>query len=266
MLRRDLVKQDPGIFSIAVRQTPARQRLPTRDTDVAANTRYAYRVEAINAEGNSGRSNYVNVKTSAAPSVVNSISVKSLPAKPSGLELSVALDNSVTFEWDDPGDSSITHYKVLRRVGDSGKFSTIEENTGSADTSYTDTTVSAETTYEYRVVAVNGGGDSPESDSLSVETSAEPRIIFVEIPVDDPIAEEQSVESLGSITIGTRRSGKGGPSNLQPNATVTRWRWKPTSSTSSTSAGVTEPRVGSISDNSGSSTARATPCRTTART
>ena len=200
VLRRDLVKQEPGIFSTAAADTGTAATTYT-DTDVAANTRYAYRVEAINAEGNSGRSNYVNVKTSAALSVVNSVSVKSLPAKPSGLELSSALDNAVTFEWDDPGDSSITHYKVLRRVGDSGKFSTIEENTGSADTSYTDTTVSAETTYEYRVVAVNGDGDSPESDSLSVETSAEPRIIFVEIPVDDPIAEEQSVESQGSITI-----------------------------------------------------------------
>ena len=79
-------------------------------------------------------------------------------------------ENSVTLKWDDPGDSSITHYQVLRREGDSGSFTIIEENSGSADTTYTDTTVSADTGYEYRVMAVSDGGKSTESDNLSVRT------------------------------------------------------------------------------------------------
>ena len=112
-----------------------------------------------------------------------------------GVDIAIALDISVTFGWDDPGDPSITHYKALRRVGDSGGFTTIEENTGSTDTSYTDTTASAETGYEYRVVAVNGGGDSPEPDSLTAETLPEPTPTIAEViepePEDDPIAERQ---------------------------------------------------------------------------
>ena len=156
------------------------------DTTVSPRTRYVYRVKARNSAGLGPRFSYANAETAQAPAA---------PAKPTGLQLTTALDSSVTFEWGDSGDSSITHYKVPRRVGDSGKFTTIEENTGSTDTSYTDTTASAETGYEYRVVAVNGGGDSPESDSLTAETLPEASFTIVEViepePEDDPIAERQ---------------------------------------------------------------------------
>ena len=55
-------------------------------------------------------------------------------------------------------------------MGSTGSFTTVEENTGSAATGYTDPTVEADTGYEYRVIAVNGDGPSPESDSLTVLT------------------------------------------------------------------------------------------------
>ncbi len=164
------------------------------DISVTPHTRYVYRVKAKNGGGLGPRSSYVNVETSVAPS-----GAQSVPAKPAGLVASSALDNSVTFGWDDPGDSSITHYKALRREGDSGSFTTIEENTGSSDAAYTDTTVSAETAYEYRVIAVNGSGESPESDSLSVETLPAPSFGFVLVPEpepeEDPIAAQQIQET-----------------------------------------------------------------------
>ena len=57
------------------------------------------------------------------------------PARPTGLT-AAATHDAVTLTWDDPGDGSITHYEVYRRVTgqDSlGEFDLIESDTGSAE-------------------------------------------------------------------------------------------------------------------------------------
>ena len=163
------------------------------DTSVTARTRYVYRVKARNSEGLSPQSSYVNVETLAAPKP---------PAKPADLEASAIRDNSVTFEWDDPEDDSITHYKVRRSGGDSKKFKTIEKNTRSADTTYTDSEVSAETKYKYRVIAVNGIGESPESDSLGVQTLPAPSSTRDDPDNDEPEPEDAAIaEEQREVTI-----------------------------------------------------------------
>ena len=66
-----------------------------------------------------------------------------MPAKPTGLTGTVSSE-AVSLSWNDPGDASITGYQVLRRnpeVDAKGVFQTIADDTGSADTSYADTTV-----------------------------------------------------------------------------------------------------------------------------
>ena len=81
----------------------------------------------------------------------------SVPDQPTGLAAEASHD-SVELTWDDPEDNSITHYQVLRRdrdIHDTGEFVTIDSDTGSAATSYTDDTVEPEKRYVYRVVAVN---------------------------------------------------------------------------------------------------------------
>ena len=83
------------------------------------------------------------------------------PANPTGLTIASVSHNSVELDWDDPSDSSITHYEVLRRdraVHAVGVFVTIDSDTGSTDTEYTDDTVEAEKSYVYRVKAVNRHG------------------------------------------------------------------------------------------------------------
>ena len=155
------------------------------DTSVTAKTRYVYRVKARNAHGLSPRSSYANAETSEAPAVAAA-------AKPTGLTLSTVSDTSASFTWTDPADTSITGYKILRREGTSGDFSTLTEDTGSAATSYTDDTVAAETAYEYRVVALNAGGSSPESDSLSVTTPEETSFVIIQ-DLDPPPQEEQVI-------------------------------------------------------------------------
>ena len=88
----------------------------------------------------------------------------SAPDAPTGLTVASVSHDSVELDWDDSGDSSITHYQVFRRdraVHDAGEFVTIEEDTGSTATEYTDATVEADEEYVYRVKAVNTYGASP---------------------------------------------------------------------------------------------------------
>ena len=100
----------------------------------------------------------------------------SAPAKPTGV-VATATHDSVALAWDDPSDASITHYQIFRRdraVHDAGEFVTIEDDTGSAATSYTDDTVEPETRYVYRVKAVNQHGASTWSNFVQADTPAAP--------------------------------------------------------------------------------------------
>ena len=101
----------------------------------------------------------------------------SVPDQPTGLAAE-ASHNRVNLTWDDPNDDSITHYQVLRRdrdVHDTGEFVTIESDTGTAATSYADSTVEPEKRYVYRVVAVNDNGESQWSSFARADTPAAPQ-------------------------------------------------------------------------------------------
>ena len=114
------------------------------------------------------------------------------PAQPTGL-VAAATHDSVTLTWDDPGDDTITHYRVIRRepeVHAVGNFVTIENDTGSAGTAYLDGTVSPERRYVYRVIAVNGGGESKWSKYSSVTTPAPPG--------DSPPAGTEAADPTGA--------------------------------------------------------------------
>ncbi len=90
--------------------------------------------------------------TSAATGAVADAQPTEPPDKPTGLD-ATATHDSVTLTWDDPGDDSITGYVILRRipgVDPEGHFDVLVANTGTAATTYTDDTVSAETRYTYR--------------------------------------------------------------------------------------------------------------------
>ena len=99
------------------------------------------------------------------------------PARPTGLSAASVSHDGVTLSWDDPGDATITGYRILRRdiVNDPpGTFSTVASDSGSPATSYTDSTVAASTRYAYRIIALNASGASPRSGYVNVTTADAP--------------------------------------------------------------------------------------------
>ena len=127
-----------------------------------------------------------------------------VPAAPTGLTASAVAHDSVTLSWDDPGDSSITGYRILRRDvanQDPGDFSAVELNTGSAATTYTDNKVSALKRYAYRVKAINSEGPSGQSNYVNVETPAAP--VSPLAPASHDQGDEMSGERV-TITALTR--------------------------------------------------------------
>ena len=98
------------------------------------------------------------------------------PAQPTGLTADPAHDQ-VGLDWDDPDDSTITGYRILRRLpalDPPGEFAVLLENTGSTLTTYLDTTVTPQTSYVYRVKAINEHGVSERSSWANALTPAAP--------------------------------------------------------------------------------------------
>ena len=166
VILRRIPGDDPeGHFDVLVADTGTAATTYTDDT-VAAETRYTYRIKAINGAGTSERSRWSHIDVPAAP----------VPDKPTGLE-AAATHDSVTLTWDDPGDDSITGYVILRRVRENntgGDFSVLVADTGSVATTYTDDTVSAETRYTYRIKAINEHGTSERSSWFHIDIPAAP--------------------------------------------------------------------------------------------
>ena len=88
------------------------------------------------------------------------------PAAPTGLTASGVAHDSVTISWAAPGQGSVTGYRILRGT-DSNSLSAIVQNTDSTATEYTDSTVAAETTYHYAVLALSAEGDGAQSAAVS---------------------------------------------------------------------------------------------------
>ena len=100
----------------------------------------------------------------------------SAPDKPTGLS-ATATHDQVVLTWDDPGDASITGYVILRRVrvnNTGGEFSELVADTGTAATTYTDDSVQANTTYTYRIKAINEHGVSERSRWFHIDVPAAP--------------------------------------------------------------------------------------------
>ena len=165
ILRRVPGVDPEGHFDVLVADTGTAATTYT-DNEVAAETRYTYRIKAINGAGTSERSRWSHIDVPAAP----------VPDKPTGLEATES-HGQVVLTWDDPQDDSITGYVILRRVRENdtgGDFSVLVADTGTAATTYTDATVAASTTYTYRIKAINEHGTSERSRWFHIDIPEAP--------------------------------------------------------------------------------------------
>ena len=181
--------QDARITGYRVMRGPDAGSLSTIETDtgsvsteytdatVAPETTYFYAVLALSSDGYGAQSSAISATTPAAPPPADPP-----PAEPTGLTAARVGHDSLTLTWEDSQDARITWYRVMRGP-DAGSLSTIETDTGSASTEYTDTTVAAETTYFYAVLALSADGYGAQSSAISVTTPAAPAISMV-VPSD----------------------------------------------------------------------------------
>ncbi len=174
ILRRVRVNNTGGEFSELVADTGTAATTYT-DATVKANTTYTYRIKATNEHGVSERSRWFHINVPAAPEPEEEQAPEP-PDQPTGLD-ATATHDQVVLTWDDPDDDTITGYVILRRVrvnNTAGEFSELVADTGTAATAYTDATVKANTTYTYRIKAINEHGVSERSRWSHIDIPAAP--------------------------------------------------------------------------------------------
>ena len=132
--------------------------------------------------------------TSTATAAVSAAPIKKAPFPPRSLRATASHD-SVVLTWLNAGNSSswrqnVTGYVILRwdidKQGSDG-FTTVEEDTGTDETTYTDESVEPDSRYIYRVRAINSHGTSLGSGLENVLTPANPETDPTQEPTQEPL-------------------------------------------------------------------------------
>ena len=163
--------QGSGCSNFAQVGTPTSS--PFLDSSLTPNTFYNYHVRATDAAGNlSGWSNVVGATTQAPDTTP--------PTTPGTLQTSVVSSSNINLTWTASTDTvGVTGYKVERCTG-SGCTNFTEIGTPTT-TNYSDTGLSATTTYRYQVRAVDGAGNNSGYSTIASATTpiAPPTPTFV---------------------------------------------------------------------------------------
>jgi fibronectin type 3 domain-containing protein len=122
------------------------------DTGLTLSASYDYEIEATNSAGTSA----------ASPSTEYIVA----PDAATGVTARASSSTSVSVSWN--AVSGAQGYEVDRSTSSNGTYSAVATNL--ATTTYTDTSVSANSTYYYKVVASNAGGPGPASSAASTAT------------------------------------------------------------------------------------------------
>lgn len=152
------IERSPDGVSFSSLTTVGANTTAYSDTSLTPNTTHHYRVRAYNSAGVSADSNIASAATPDVP-----------PVAPTGLGAVAPTSGQVDLGWTDNA-SNETGFKVERST-DNVNFSQIAITSANV-TTFSDTTVTAGTTYYYRVRATNGIGDSGYSNPASVTTPA----------------------------------------------------------------------------------------------
>lgn len=137
------------------------------DAPLDLGTTYTYGIRANNAGGYSAYSNTASATTYTPPPPPPA------PTAPSGLTATAAGQTQINLAWTDNADNEDV-FIVERCTGAAcTNFAQIATAAANA-TSYSNTGLTAGTTYRYRVAANNAGGDSPYSNIATATTASPP--------------------------------------------------------------------------------------------
>ena len=154
-----------------------------RDTGLACDTGYSYRIFASRGSRNSGYSNEARATTEACPP----------PLPPSDLQAVAVDDSRIDLNWTDASaDEEV--FLIERREGEGGYPA--EVSAPANETGYRDTGLACETEYFYRVRAVSRYGASEYSNEAAAATGACPLP-----PPDPPSGLEASLVSSSAARI-----------------------------------------------------------------
>jgi len=128
------------------------------DGDLSTASPYFYRVRAFNAGGNSNYSNEVKAVT--------------LPRGPGGLTAATVSNTKLSLAWTDSSDNE-TGFKIERKIS-GGLYAEIASTTANVKMFTDSLGLSANTTYFYRVRAINTGGFSNYSNEANAKTLPNP--------------------------------------------------------------------------------------------
>ena len=138
--------------------TTAANAVNFTNTSLSPTISYFYKIRAINAVGPSAYSNEINQTT-----------LDVAPAAPSGLAVQSFTANQINLSWVD-NSTNETGVEIYRSVSTNASYSLISTTSAGA-TSFSNSGLSAATTYFYRIRAINATGSSAYSNEISQATS-----------------------------------------------------------------------------------------------
>ena len=141
------------------------------------------------------------------------------PAAPTGLTASEVTHDSVSLSWTAPNRGTVTGYRVLRGAN-ANSLSTMTDDTGSTSPEYTDSTVDAETTYHYAVLALSQDGDGAQSATISATTPAAPQQQESKDPPKGTQVPNRVTRGVPTVTSIVRQI----PTSSPTNADTLTWR------------------------------------------
>jgi len=108
-----------------------------------------------------------------------------VPQAPTGLTANTISSSQINLSWTAPsnnGGSAITGYKIAQSTNGGSTWSTLVANTGASSTTYSNTGLTAGTTYTYRVSAINSVGTSTPSVTASATTTSNTNLTVPQPP------------------------------------------------------------------------------------
>jgi endoglucanase len=138
------------------------------DTDLQAETLYYYKVTAVDESMNESSPSSQVAETTLTPD-------PDPPGPPTGLSVSSVDSFSISLDWNDNPESDLSKYRIYRGTSSTFTPSTSNRAGDSLISSFTDTGLTPQTTYYYKVCAVDtSANESTPSSAVSGTTLPPP--------------------------------------------------------------------------------------------